>query len=496
MSIQKLLPILVLSATATGCQSTAEQANPTDTKVIGSASTNVEYDQTKIGSGSGNIGSGAVNIGSGAVNIGSGAVNIGSGAVNTKLVESKLLDPYLDYPKTDETEDTGEYYIGVSLYSDSSGTLSTGETVTLTVDPGSVEAYAVEWYLGDSETFDQGGSVQQARWNEPGTYTVEAEVQFDDGSALYISETFTVLDLTLDIGFALCDGGGVGAELALSGTHADGQYAIYGSEDLATWTPLDIEIDGADEVTFWNSCDQDDRPNAQFFQAVVNDNPDGDEWFTGEELWETGTNPWEYEEGLSCLLVEEDGSWENFRTSAEVCDEYGGAMSSLVLEDPEVDTTEEAYTLQTRGIRVPDGWAADAAANGTASTGLGGTNPFVPNTHDCDDFAKEFEDAIEADGHDATITIIWTFDKKTCTKPIGGHAVNDFHDSDGRIGFWEPQHNVQINLDLNGDGKATIAPQGKGLLRPTEQGSGLCISIETFDDFEDANSIYHALMDP
>ena len=229
---------------------------------------------------------------------------------------------------------------------------------------------------------------------------------------------------------------------------------------------------------------------------MVEDNPDGDEWTTGFELLVTDTDPWQYEEGLNCLLVEEDGSWESLRTSGEVCDAYGGALSNLILEDPGVDTVEESYALQTRGVRIPTGWAADAAANGTASTGYGvGTNPFIDVTHDCDDFAKEFEDAIETDGHEATITLVFTFDKKTCTKFVGGHALNDFHDGDGRIGFWGPQTNQQVNFDLDGDGEITLAKHGHGLLRPTESGSGRCISIETYDDFDDMARIYGAVMD-
>ena len=96
------------------------------------------------------------------------------------------------------------------------------------------------------------------------------------------------------------------------------------------------------------------------------------------------------------------------------------------------------------------------------------------------------ENAMEADGYDVTITILIRWDKETCSRPTSAHALNDFHDSEGRIGFWEPQINRVVDLDLDGDGFVNLAPYQGALAGPTERSpSGKCISVETFDDFED-----------
>jgi hypothetical protein len=136
----------------------------------------------------------------------------------------------------------------------------------------------------------------------------------------------------------------------------------------------------------------------------------------------------------------------------------------------------------TNGVRLPEGWREHADNNEIDAP----HNPWVKDTNDCDDFADDFENAMEADGYDVTITILIRWDKETCSRPTSAHALNDFHDSDGRIGFWEPQNNRIVDLDLDGDGFVSVAPFRGVYVGPTERGpDGKCISIETFDDFED-----------
>jgi hypothetical protein len=368
------------------------------------------------------------------------------------------------------------------VYSDSSGTLTTGETVTLTIDSGGAEVYDVHWDLENSETTNNGRTVQDARWNAAGTYTVVAEVELEDGSFWTLSQTFTVLELDLDIGFVRCDDGSMGVGVTLTGTHSEGTYGLYGSSDLSSWTALDIEISGEDDVTTWNNCDVSLRPDAFFFRAAVEDNPDGDEWTTGQELLVTGTDPWKYEEGQNCMLVEDDGSWETLRTSAEACTDFEGALSSGLIFTEIVSTGGTTFQNPTAGVQLPEGWDGDADDNEIDAP----HNPWIKDTNDCDDFAEDFEDAMEADGYDVTITILIEFDKETCSRPISGHALNDFHDSEGRIGFWEPQNNRIVDLDLDGDGFVNLAPYRGVFVGPTERSpGGKCISVEIFDDFDD-----------
>ncbi len=394
---------------------------------------------------------------------------------------AERVDFYLDWIG-EYVELEGGYYADPIVYSDSSGTLTTGETVTLTLDTNGAAVYDIHWYLGDSETTNNGSLVQDARWNEPGTYTVEVEAELEDGSFWTLSQTFTVLELDLNIGFVRCDDGGMGVEVTLSGTHSEGTYGIYGSSNLSNWTALDIEVSGEDDITTWNNCDVDPRPDAFFFRAAIEDNPDGDEWTTGQELLVTGTDPWEYEEGQNCMLVEDDGSWENLRTSAEACTDFEGALSSGLIFTEVVSTGGTHFQNPTNGVQLPAGWASDADANELDAP----HNPWVKDINDCDDFAEDFEDWMEADGHDVTITILIEYDKETCSRPVSGHALNDFHDSEGRIGFWEPQINRVVDLDLDGDGFVNLAPYQGAFSGPTERSpTGKCISVETFDDFDD-----------
>jgi len=235
------------------------------------------------------------------------------------------VDRYIDWIG-EYVEIAGQNHADPIVYSDSSGTLTTGETVRLTLDTDGAEVFEVTWSLDNSETIDQGHTVQDARWADPGTYTVVAEVELEDGSLWTLTQTFTVLDLGLEIQVVRCDDGTMGVEVMLTGTHSEGAYGLYGSRNLSDWTALDIEISGEDGGTSWDNCDVFPRTDAFFFQAAVEDNPDGDEWTTGQELLVTGTDPWEYEEGQNCLLVDEDGSSETLRTSAEACADFGGVL--------------------------------------------------------------------------------------------------------------------------------------------------------------------------
>ena len=497
MSNNTLLTILALTTFTTGCDTTADSAHTdgpnvigSGTAEIGSGNTHLVLDATRIGSGNTHIGSGNTQIGSGNTQIGSVSTQIGSGSTQQKIVDAELFHWSVGYYYDEDEDDTGgytDYYTEPVLYSDSSGTLSTGETLTLAIDTGIGTVDTIEWHLDGSDMPDYGHTFQYASWSEPGTYLVEAEIWYENGAFAEVSQTFTVLDLELSIGFALCDGGGVGAELTLTGTHGEEDYQIYGSEDLITWAPLDIPIEGSDEVTTWDTCDQYPRPDAQFFKAMVEDNPDLDEWTTGYELLVGGTDPLRHENGENCLIVEDDGSWDTLRTSQEACVDAGGALSSGLVFAEKPGTGGTHFRLPTNGVQLPAGWAHDADANEIDAP----HNPWVKTTNDCDDFAEDFEDAMEDDGHDVTFTVLIEFDKKTCSKPVSGHALNDFHDDDGRIGFWEPQTNQIVNLDLDGDGFISLTQSGKVYVRPSEVSpDGRCIGIETFDDIDDAKAIY------
>jgi hypothetical protein len=496
MSRYLLLPLVTLSATSVACQTASDVRDPSSRAV----------------NHAGLLSAGSIEPAADPSGIQTASVEHDTyiDGLTTKTIEldtdsdewkvrlaDKTFDsaayPYYDYKDPyEEPDDTGAYdvYEPPSLFADSSGTLTEGETVTLIVDAGSSAVYSVRWDLDDSETVDDGYVIQQARWSEPGTYTVSAHLELDDGTSQVVTQTFTVLAFDLDVTFLVCEDGSVGAQLTLTGTHSEGTYGIYGTSDLVTWTPMDIEIFGADGTTIWDNCAVNPRPDTFFFTAAVEDNPDNDEWTTGFELLVSDTDPWTYEDGYNCLLVENDGSWERIRTSAEVCTDFDGALSSGLLVSEVPDTGGTHHRNPSHGVELPDDWARNADENGTDKW----HRPYVDDIHDCDDFAAEFEDAMEEDGYEVTFTLVVDFDKATCTRPVSAHALNDFHDSEGRIGFWEPQINRKVDLDLDQDGFVGLSENGGAYGRPTEVGpDGRCISIDTFDDIEDAIEIYGPL---
>lgn len=83
-------------------------------------------------------------------------------------------------------------------------------------------------------------------------------------------------------------------------------------------------------------------------------------------------------------------------------------------------------------------------------------NKYVEDTHDCDDFAEELEDALEKKGYRVTIKLIYWEDKDG---DIMGHAVNDVYLDDGRVVTIEPQTDEDVTsvYDDDGDGEVETA---------------------------------------
>ncbi len=81
---------------------------------------------------------------------------------------------------------------------------------------------------------------------------------------------------------------------------------------------------------------------------------------------------------------------------------------------------------------------------------------YVEDTHDCDDFAEELEDALEKKGYRVTIKLIYWEDKDG---DIMGHAVNDVYLDDGRVVTIEPQTDEDVTsvYDDDGDGEVETA---------------------------------------
>jgi len=78
---------------------------------------------------------------------------------------------------------------------------------------------------------------------------------------------------------------------------------------------------------------------------------------------------------------------------------------------------------------------------------------YIPHLHDCDDFAREMEDALEAGGFQVRIKLIWWFDDSS---RLQGHAIVDVVIDDVENGdiAVEPQNDgFPDQYDDDGDGK-------------------------------------------
>jgi hypothetical protein len=119
------------------------------------------------------------------------------------------------------------------------------------------------------------------------------------------------------------------------------------------------------------------------------------------------------------------------------------------------------------------------------------STPTNPDYYNCKHFARDFEFAMELyEEYEVTVTLIRYYTWPDCTESYAGHAMNDFHDEFGRVGFFEPQLNEIVDLDLNGDGIISLSGTGQVFEGATEIGDGKCIAIDTFDSIEDATDEY------
>ncbi|MGE3164120.1 MAG: hypothetical protein AB7O52_04400 [Planctomycetota bacterium] len=171
------------------------------------------------------------------------------------------------------------------------------------------------------------------------------------------------------------------------------------------------------------------------------------------------------------------------------------ACAGLGIVLPEIPGFENDYLSAPVGQEVaplPPGNVPGGAGvlggrvDGSGVAPANGGGAWVKDTHDCDDFADELEQALEVfyPGN-ATFTCIWEVNKDKSWwqfwKPdlINGHALTDLHHN-GQTLWIEPQWSVAqgaigINMDKDGDGMVGYA---------TSPGSGAtdgCFRIEVYD---------------
>ncbi|GEM_PF-4515512 len=103
-----------------------------------------------------------------------------------------------------------------------------------------------------------------------------------------------------------------------------------------------------------------------------------------------------------------------------------------------------------------------AGSNPKRGVNWGGTERYVPKTHDCDDFAHDLERYFEANGIKASFTVIAEKNpnyRKGNGQPYwtSGHAVVDVRFADGTIALFDGQSGCDVtrDYDCNKDGKIT-----------------------------------------
>jgi hypothetical protein len=127
-----------------------------------------------------------------------------------------------------------------------------------------------------------------------------------------------------------------------------------------------------------------------------------------------------------------------------------------------------------------------------------GWDPDAPSSHyDCDDFARDLEEALEGAGYDATFTLVFT-DGDGDGNVFGGandkgHAITDVHWPDGTTTWVEPQNGKQIIMSTDGDDVVDTGPKPESCpdTAPTEGNEFVVV----FDNRTQAACEYGWVMD-
>ena len=159
-------------------------------------------------------------------------------------------------------------------------------------------------------------------------------------------------------------------------------------------------------------------------------------------------------------------------TNSAACESQNGAVLGLLsAEDRFLRTlptaTKKVTPLTWNPTNPPAGLTNlqnDVNNAGSATTnGPIKDRTWTTNTYDCDDFARDLEEALQALGYNATFTVYWHVIENpdyswwnslwTPKYIVEAHALTDVHTAEGLI-WIEPQTGeIGVDLDFNGDGK-------------------------------------------
>jgi len=159
----------------------------------------------------------------------------------------------------------------------------------------------------------------------------------------------------------------------------------------------------------------------------------------------------------------------------------------LILGFDDYDTVELVDTTVAKNIT---DLKKDLAANNISE------KAWVPGTYDCDDFARDLEDDLEALGYNVTIKLVYWWAWNGTAWVWNGHAVVNVHLDGGVVVTIEPQNDQDVTAVYDGDGDGTVETY-KGLpgivgrivilefhleLRGGTDGGRMILEYEDFDD--------------
>ena len=143
-----------------------------------------------------------------------------------------------------------------------------------------------------------------------------------------------------------------------------------------------------------------------------------------------------------------------FNDTIDGCREKGGAVMDCLPKEGKPDVPISELKNFTR-VRYN---ASDSAiVNLTRDVNATGVNNTIyqAGVYNCANFTGDLERNLTALGYNATFTGYWCYGGVGNPAPAA-HAVVDVHLPDGRTVFIEPQTNMIVNLDFDGDGTVEV----------------------------------------
>jgi hypothetical protein len=119
----------------------------------------------------------------------------------------------------------------------------------------------------------------------------------------------------------------------------------------------------------------------------------------------------------------------------------------LIFDFGDYDTVELADTAVAKNIT---DLKNDLAANNISE------KAYVPGTYDCDDFARDLEDDLEALGYRVTIKLVYWWGWNGTAWVWCGHAVVNVHLDGGVVVTIEPQNDQDVTAVYDGDEDGTV----------------------------------------